>query len=64
MQLDLWAYKLSSNQLPLNAILYIKKSNCFPCLNCVAGHEAVAENAHLIVNCLIGLVDYPHKTVL
>ncbi|CAJ2661029.1 unnamed protein product [Trifolium pratense] len=25
--------------------------------------EAVIENAHIIINCLIKLVDYPHKTV-
>lgn len=28
-----------------------------------AGQEAVIENAHIIINCLIKLVDYPHKTV-
>ncbi|KAK2371354.1 MMS19 nucleotide excision repair protein [Trifolium repens] len=28
------------------------------------GQEAVIENAHIIINCLIKLVDYPHKTVV
>jgi len=28
-----------------------------------AGQEAVIENAHIIINGLIKLVDYPHKTV-
>lgn len=27
-------------------------------------HEAVAENAHIVVNCLIRLVEYPHKSVV
>ncbi|XP_057432306.1 MMS19 nucleotide excision repair protein homolog isoform X2 [Lotus japonicus] len=28
------------------------------------GQEAVTENAHIIINCLIKLVDYPHKTLV
>ncbi|XP_058759195.1 MMS19 nucleotide excision repair protein homolog isoform X1 [Vicia villosa] len=28
------------------------------------GHEAVIENAHIIINGLIKLVDYPHKTLV
>ncbi|KAK7261769.1 hypothetical protein RIF29_28088 [Crotalaria pallida] len=28
------------------------------------GREAVTENAHIIINCLIKLVDYPHKTLV
>ncbi|KAJ1378148.1 MMS19, C-terminal [Sesbania bispinosa] len=28
------------------------------------GQEAVIENAHIIINCLIKLVDYPHKTLV
>ncbi|KAF7843400.1 MMS19 nucleotide excision repair protein-like protein isoform X1 [Senna tora] len=28
------------------------------------GHEAVAENVHVIINCLIRLVDYPHKMLV
>ncbi|KAK2425246.1 MMS19 nucleotide excision repair protein [Trifolium repens] len=28
------------------------------------GQEAVIENAHIIINCLIKLLDYPHKTVV
>jgi len=28
-----------------------------------AGQEAVIENPHFIINCLIKLVDYSHKTV-
>ena len=28
-----------------------------------AGQEAVVENAHIIINCLIKLVGYPHKMV-
>ncbi|RDX83993.1 MMS19 nucleotide excision repair protein-like protein [Mucuna pruriens] len=28
------------------------------------GHEAVIENAHIIINCLIKLVDYPHKMLV
>jgi len=27
------------------------------------GQEAVVENAHIIINCLIKLLDYPYKTV-
>jgi hypothetical protein len=35
-----------------------------PVLFVHAGQEAAIENAHLVVNCLTGLIAYPHKMVL
>lgn len=29
----------------------------------LAGQEAVVDNAHLVINCLTGLIAYPHMMV-
>lgn len=43
--------------------MYIVMENKLTSKNVDAGREAVIENAHSVISCLSGLIDYPHMMV-